>query len=137
MSTDAPIELANTAFYQAFLVRDLTAMDRLWAQHLPVLCIHPGAAPLATRAQILASWHDILTNPRAPVLEHRIGDILPFGEITLVTCYEWSRAQPDAALVATNGFALEDGAYRMVLHHASPVHHAAARTAMTPKPRIH
>ena len=121
MNIDAPIAFATAAFYQAFLERDLAAMDRLWAQHLPVLCIHPGAAPLATREQILASWHDILTSPRAPILEHRIEGILHFGEMALVICYEWSRAQPDAALVATNGFAQENGAYRMVLHHAGPV----------------
>ena len=137
MNIDAPIEFATAAFYQAFLERDLAAMDRLWAQHLPVLCIHPGAAPLATREQILASWQDILTSPRAPVLEHRIEDILHFGDLTLVTCYEWSRAQPDAALVATNGFALEDGAYRMVLHHAGPVSPAAAQGTAASKPCIH
>ncbi|MFP5414300.1 MAG: nuclear transport factor 2 family protein [Gammaproteobacteria bacterium] len=142
MNSDDAIRRANSAFYQAFLDRDLAAMDRMWALRLPVLCVHPGATPLATREQVLASWHDILANPRSPILEHRVETILHFGDIALLTCYEWSKAQPDAALVATNGFALENGVYKMILHHAGPVHssavHGSAVPGTTPpKPRIH
>ncbi|MGB5146769.1 MAG: nuclear transport factor 2 family protein [Porticoccaceae bacterium] len=136
MNDDA-LHFANAAFYQAFLDRDLAAMDRVWALRLPVLCIHPGAAPLATREQILASWHHILANPRSPILEHRIETVLHFGDIALLTCYEWSKAQQDAALVATNGFALENGVYRMILHHAGPVHSSAVAGPAAPKRRIH
>lgn len=137
MSTDDAIQRANSAFYQAFLDRDLAAMDRVWALRLPVLCIHPGATPLAVREQVLASWHDILTNPRSPMLEHRVETILHFGDVVLLTCYEWNKAQPDAALVATNGFALENAVYKMILHHAGPVHHSAVPGPTPPKPRIH
>jgi len=137
VNSDDALQFANAAFYQAFLDRDLAAMDRVWALRLPVLCIHPGAAPLATREQVLASWHDILANPRSPILEHRIETVLHFGDVALLTCYEWSKAQPDAALVATNGFALEDGVYRMILHHAGPVHSSAVAGPAPPKRRIH
>lgn len=137
MNSDDAIHFANAAFYQAFLDRDLAAMDRVWALRLPVLCIHPGAAPLATREQVLASWHEILANPRSPILEHQVETILHFGDIALLTCYEWSKAQRDAALVATNGFALEDGVYRMILHHAGPVHRSAVAGPAAPKRRIH
>ena len=137
MNSDDALHFANAAFYQAFLDRDLAAMDRVWALRLPVLCIHPGAAPLATREQVLASWHAILANPRSPILEHRVETILHFGDIALLTCYEWSKAQPDAALVATNGFALEDGVYKMILHHAGPVQGSAVPGPPPPRPRMH
>ena len=137
MNSDDAIHFANAAFYQAFRDRDLAAMDRVWALRLPVLCVHPGAAPLATREQVLASWHDILANPRSPILEHQVETILHFGDIALLTCYEWSKAQPDAALVATNGFALEDGVYKMILHHAGPVHGSAVPGPPPPRPRMH
>lgn len=137
MNSDDALHFANAAFYQAFRDRDLAAMDRVWALRLPVLCVHPGAAPLATREQVLASWHEILANPRSPILEHQVETMLHFGEIALLTCYEWSKAQPDAALVATNGFALEDGVYRMILHHAGPVHRSAVPGSRPPRPRMH
>ena len=137
MNSDDAIHFANAAFYQAFRDRDLAAMDRVWALRAPILCIHPGAAPLATREQVLASWHDILANPRSPILEHRVETILHFGDIALLTCYEWSKAQPDAALVATNGFVLENGVYKMILHHAGPVHGSAVPGPTPPRPRIH
>lgn len=47
--------------------------------------------------------------------------LLHCGELVLITCYEWSRAQPDAMLLATNGFVLEAGEYRMTIHQAGPV----------------
>ncbi|MGE3297070.1 MAG: nuclear transport factor 2 family protein [Porticoccaceae bacterium] len=137
MNSDDALHVANAAFYQAFLERDLAAMDRLWALRLPVLCIHPGAAPLATREQVLASWHNILVNPRSPILEHRVETVLHFGDIALLTCYEWSKNQPDAALVATNGFALEEGVYKMILHHAGPVAGSALPGPTPPRPRLH
>jgi hypothetical protein len=137
VNSDDALHFANAAFYQAFLDRDLAAMDRVWALRLPVLCIHPGAAPLATREQVLASWHNILVNPRSPILEHRVETVLHFGDIALLTCYEWSKNQPDAALVATNGFALEDGVYKMILHHAGPVAGSALPAPTPPRPRIH
>ena len=52
-------ESANTAFYQAFARADFDAMRRLWAAKLPVLCLHPGAAPLLSRIDILDSWRQI------------------------------------------------------------------------------
>ena len=137
MATDAAIQRANSAFYQAFLDRDLAAMDRAWALRLPILCIHPGATPLATREQVLASWHDILANPRSPILEHRVESILHFGDVALLTCYEWNKAQPDAMLLATNGFALENGVYKMILHHAGPVHGVSMPNPSPPKTRLH
>jgi len=137
VSIDDAIQFANAAFYQAFLDRDLAAMDRVWALRVPVLCIHPGAAPLATREQVLASWHDILANPRSPILEHRVETILHFGDVALLTCYEWNKAQPDAVLLATNGFMLENGVYKMILHHASPVHGVSMPSPSPPKTRLH
>jgi hypothetical protein len=137
VNSDDALHFANAAFYQAFRDRDLAAMDRVWALRLPVLCVHPGAAPLAMREQVLASLHDILANPRSPILEHQVETILHFGDIALLTCYEWSKAQPDAALVATNGFALEDGVYKMILHHAGPVHGSTVPGPPPPRPRMH
>ncbi len=135
MRDEARLRFANDAFYQAFRERSLEAMEHLWARRLPLLCAHPGARPLYERAAILESWQQILGNPHCPVLEYRVERVLQHGELTLITGYEWSRAQPDATLLATNGFAREDGHYRMVLHQAGPVR--AVVMVAEPPPPIH
>lgn len=137
MAKNDDILLANTAFYRAFLDRNLAAMERAWATTIPLLCIHPGSSPLAEREQVMASWRDILGHERCPVLEYQVDRIVDYNEISLLTCYEWNTHQPNAALLATNGFAREDGIYRMILHHAGPVPRSAIPTAPRPDARVH
>lgn len=137
MNAEALLRFANDAFYQAFRDRELAAMERLWAQRLPLLCAHPGARPLYERAAVLESWNQILSRPSCPVLEHRIECIHRYGPLALITGYEWSRAQPDGVLLATNGFMEEDGQYRMVLHQAGPVRAVTMTRAPDPRVPIH
>ena len=42
MSQEAAVLFANEVFYEAFKARDLATMELLWAEGLPVACIHPG-----------------------------------------------------------------------------------------------
>lgn len=135
MREEALLHFVNDAFYQAFRERSLGAMEALWAQRLPLVCAHPGARPLYERAEILESWQQILGNPHCPVLECRVERVSQYGELGLITCYEWSRAQPEACLLATNGFVREDGQYRMVWHQAGPVRGVAM--AADPPPPMH
>ncbi|MAS40990.1 MAG: DUF4440 domain-containing protein [Porticoccaceae bacterium] len=121
MRDEALPRFANDAFYRAFRDRDQAAMARLWSLRQPLLCAHPGARPLYERAAVLESWANILGSPNCPRLEYRIERVLHCGELVLITCYEWSRAQPDGMLLATNGFMLEAGEYRMTIHQAGPV----------------
>ena len=46
---EAEVLAANAAFYEAFDQRDMDAMERLWANQVPVCCIHPGWGPLFGR----------------------------------------------------------------------------------------
>ena len=137
MNEEARLRFANDSFYQAFRNRELDAMERLWARRLPLLCAHPGARPLYDRDGVLESWHQILGNPNCPVLEYRVERIQWYGELALMLCYEWSRAQPDAVLLATNGFMAEDGEYQMVLHQAGPVRAVVMSGATDPRTPIH
>jgi hypothetical protein len=108
---------ANDAFYLAFNARDLEAMDRLWARHRPVACIHPGWAALVDREAVLESWEGILGNPDAPTIAVDHPRALPFGDLVLVLCYERIEGQ---SLAASNLFVLEDGEARLVHHQAGP-----------------
>ncbi len=111
---------ANDAFYQAFAERDLAAMDELWARETPVACIHPGWEALAGRDAVLASWRAILESPSAPRIRCLEPKAFAFGDVAFVICYE---AIERSALVATNIFVREDGAWRLVHHQAGPTNH--------------
>jgi hypothetical protein len=83
-----------------------------------VLCVHPGWTPLIGREAVLASWRDILGNPEAPSVACHDDTAFLYGEVAIVLCEE---ALPAGRLAATNVFAKEDGAWRLVHHQASPI----------------
>ncbi|MGE5202575.1 MAG: nuclear transport factor 2 family protein [Acidobacteriota bacterium] len=124
---------ANLEFYRAFTTHDVAAMDRIWAQETPVLCLHPGWTLLRGRKAVMESWRQILGNPDAPnVMVHEDQAFL-FGEVGIVTCEE---ELGGGWLAATNMFVKEDGVWRLVHHQASPIMSRAAEEQ--PKPgRLH
>jgi ketosteroid isomerase-like protein len=109
---------ANLEFYRAFTTRDLAAMDRLWARKVSVLCTHPGWVPIAGRGAVMASWHGILANPDAPLVMCHDDAAYLYGDIAVVLCEE---ELSGGHLAATNVFVKEDGAWRLMHHHAGPI----------------
>jgi ketosteroid isomerase-like protein len=116
-SMNEEILAANQAFYDAFAREDIDAMTRLWAEHAPVTCVHPGWPALMGRPHVLASWKAILSNG-APPVQARNPRVLRFGDVACVVCEERIL---QGRLVATNVFVKEGGAWRMVHHHAGQV----------------
>jgi ketosteroid isomerase-like protein len=124
----SPAELevleANAAFYRAFAARDLPTMTALWAERLPVACIHPGWDALSGRAEVLESFARILGSDGSPDVRCTLAEAHVLGEVALVTCHE---VLEGGRLAATNVFAREDGLWRMVHHQASPMAPGQAR----------
>ncbi|MFO0292022.1 MAG: nuclear transport factor 2 family protein [Rhodospirillales bacterium] len=125
---------ANEAFYRAFADRDIDALDALWARGEPVLCIHPGWPPILGRASVMASWTRILANPQAPRVACVAPQAFVAGDQALVVCHEAVAGQ---ALVATNLFRRESGAWRLFHHQAGPAPGLPAPDASAPPPRPH
>lgn len=135
--TDRDTLLAlNQAFYRAFTERDLPAMEALWAQQLPVSCIHPGWTALFGREAVMDSWTDVLRSPDGPSIRPRNERVILHGDVAVVLCEE---LLGEAVLAATNLFAREDGAWRLAHHQAGPVAQPRARMTVpeTPPPRLH
>ena len=107
---------ANDVFYQAFAERDFRRMDDLWASVSPVSCIHPGWSPLLGRGPVMASWHAILRSDRM-MIEPTGARAFIAGDGAYVVCFEGAPGQTPM-LVATNVFARERGAWKMVHHQA-------------------
>jgi ketosteroid isomerase-like protein len=117
IADQAAVLFANEAFYRAFADRDVAAMAALWAESAPVLCIHPGWPPVHGRDAVLASWARILRHPQAPDIACVAPRAHVLGPVALVVCHEALQGQ---ALVATNLFRREAGAWRLFHHQASP-----------------
>jgi len=118
MTESDAVLAANLEFYRAFTMHDVEAMDRLWARKATVLCTHPGWVPLAGRKAVMASWHGILSNPDAPLVMCHGDTAYLYGDIAVVQCEE---ELSGGHLAATNIFVKEDGAWRLVHHHSSPI----------------
>ncbi len=121
---EAAVLAANQAFYDAFTGRDVVAMSQLWARDHVVACVHPGRKALLGRDAVMASWRAILDSPDAPKLQVAEAAAVVVGDAAFVTCIEQIG---DARLAATNVFALEQGEWRMVHHHASPMSSTESR----------
>jgi hypothetical protein len=93
-------------------------MDELWAHATPVACVHPGWPPLHGRDDVMSSWRAILLGGASPRVRCEDARAVLLGAIGFVTCLE---RLDGGTLVATNTFALEDGVWQIVHHHAGPL----------------
>ncbi len=125
---------ANEAFYRAFCDRDVAAMRALWAAHAPVACCHPGWGPISGRDAVLESWTAIMENPDSPAIACHDAHAHLLGECAMVICFEELEG---GFTVATNLFVREDGAWRMVHHHAGPTSDRPRRRAAGPPGAMH
>jgi hypothetical protein len=132
--TDADAVLAaNLEFYRAFAVRDLVAMDRLWARQAPVTCVHPGWNALRDRTSVMDSWHSILSNPAAPRIACFDEQVFLHGDVALVLCEEELEG---GTLAASNLFVREDGDWRLLHHHAGQIVSRQAEPRRPPPSRL-
>jgi ketosteroid isomerase-like protein len=114
---------ANRAFYRAFRDRDTGAMERLWAEGVELVCVHPGWEALTRRRDIIESWRGILESPDSPPIRCQEESVRFVADTALVVCVEMIG---ERALVATNLFVRENDTWRMALHHATPTARAPA-----------
>ncbi len=125
-AAEASVLGANATFYRAFTGGDYAAMSELWAQRAPVTCLHPGAPVVVGRSAVLDTWRQLLGGSSRIELRCDQPLVHLLGEAAIVTCYEGTGDDP-AHLAATNVFVREDGAWRMVHHHAGPLSRPARR----------
>lgn len=121
---------ANRAFYAAFEARDLEAMGEVWERSDRATVTHPGWPTLTTWDQVAESWRRIFEH--TPYIQFFLTEerVEVTGDVAWVTLYEnilQEVARPgrsalgDSRVAAINVFARQDGPWRMVVHHASPV----------------
>jgi ketosteroid isomerase-like protein len=117
-SDERDVLAANRSFYESFNGGDLPAIEALWADEGPVVCIHPGWDALHGREEVLESFRAILSGQSAPEVECVGPSAIVRGEMGVVVCGEMVDG---AYLAATNVFVKVGAAWRMVHHQAGPV----------------
>jgi hypothetical protein len=127
VSAEEDLLAANERFYAAFSSRDMEAMEAAWSRSGAIACTHPGWMTLHGREEVLGAWSRILANPAQARVVPGAARAVVIGEgAGFVVCREFVAG---SAIVATNLFTLEDGEWRVVHHHASPVFALPAETS--------
>ena len=129
------VRSANAAFYAAFEAGDLDAMAEVWERSDRARVTHPGWPTLHGWAKVAGSWQAIFSG--TPFIQFVLTDedVLVVGDVAVVTLDEnilQAAGSPDgggtdtgelsgARVATTNVFVRQDGRWRMVHHHGSPV----------------
>jgi ketosteroid isomerase-like protein len=129
----AAVLAANAAFYAAFEARDLDAMHDVWERSDRASVVHPGWPAQRGWARVLTTWDAIFSNPAGLHLIVLDEQVEVVGHAAYVTCEEQilqglgddgaeGEELASARVAATNLFVRDGDAWKLVLHHGSPVY---------------
>ena len=126
MENEELIVAANESFYKAFNARDLDAMKRVWSSHEKVTCVHPGWEPLSGLEPIIDSWQGIFKNSGNMDIQITDVSVTTSEDLAWVSCIEKLYTIATHGVLAskvfsTNLFQLNEGSWKMIMHHASPL----------------
>ena len=116
------VRAANLAFYAAHEARDLDAMAAVWDHGDRSICVHPGWPILRGWPAIEDSWRRIFGGPGRNQFILTNDSIVIADSVAWVTLDEnLVDAGSTGTIAATNVFVRADDAWRLVVHHGSPV----------------
>lgn len=100
----------------------MKALDDVWSTDENIVCVHPGASRIEGRQAVMDSFEELFSD--APILNFSIVDALYTGNESLAIHLVREEIELDgqivSMLVSTNIYHVEEGGWRMLLHHASP-----------------
>ena len=116
----------NEKFYKAFNARDLDAMKSVWSSHGNVTCVHPGWSPLNGFEPIMESWQGIFKNSGNMDIQVSDVTVTASEDLAWVSCVEKlytiaSNGVLASKVFSTNLFQINEGSWKMIMHHASPM----------------
>ena len=116
----------NEKFYKAFNARDLDAMKSVWNSRGNVICVHPGWSPLNGFEPIMESWQGIFKNSGNMDIQVSDVTVTASEDLAWVSCVEKlytiaSNGVLASKVFSTNLFQINEGSWKMIMHHASPM----------------
>jgi ketosteroid isomerase-like protein len=126
MEIEELVVVANENFYKSFNARDLDAMKTVWSSHGKVTCVHPGWEPLNGFEPIIESWQGIFKNSGNMDIQITDVSVTTSEGLAWVSCVEKLYTIATHGVLAskvfsTNLFQLNEGNWKMIMHHASPL----------------
>ena len=126
MSEEQLVREANERFYRAMNAADAEQMDAVWSGVATDVCVHPGREAIFGYERIRESFAMIFSAENSMSIVASNEHIVIHEEIAWVACTETISIMMEdgldaAAAQATNIFQRTNGAWRMVVHHASPI----------------
>ena len=114
----------NNKFYEAFNKRDLDTMKSVWSSQGNVICVHPGWSPLNGFEPIMESWQGIFKNSGNMDIQVSDLTVTASEDLASVSCVEKlytiaSNGVLASKVFSTNLFQLNEGSWKMIMHHAS------------------
>jgi len=113
---------AEIGFYNALERGDLDAMLAVWADDEAIVCIHPGGGRLQGLEEVAQSWREMLTGQ--PGIQFELEDVhfVKDDRLSIHTLRERIIINGELAgiAIATNVYQLDEGGWRLLMHHASP-----------------
>lgn len=114
-SDRAEILALNRAFYKAFRESDMQRMASIWGQREPIAVQHPATRRIDGRANVLASWAQILAAP--PAIACEVESSAREAGKWAVICIE--HLNPGTVRMI-NIFHKESGDWKMIYHGPAP-----------------
>lgn len=126
MSDERRVREVNEQFYAAMNALDLDVMDALWMNDASAVCVHPGREAIIGYERIRQSWMAIFSAPNSMSIAASNEHLTIAGDVAWIICSETISLMTEeglaaAAAQATNIFRRTEGAWRMIVHHASPI----------------
>lgn len=117
---------ANEKFYNAFNSRDLELMKDVWLEVPSATCLHPGWHLLKGYGPIIQSWDNIFQSGGNQDIKLSDVEVTASQDLAWVSCREnlfsiTASGVQLSGIHATNVFRLTNGAWKMLLHHASTI----------------
>ena len=115
---------ANENFYRALQELRLDAMEAVWLPEGWVRCVHPGWEVLEGWEAVRESWQQIFASTQFMRIVVRVQSVRVEHSMAWVCCTEKVSSAAEgrfdsAHAQATNIFQRRNGAWYLVLHHAS------------------
>jgi ketosteroid isomerase-like protein len=125
-SDEQEVLAANSAFYQALQSLDLEQMEPVWLHEDWVRCLHPGWDLIVGWEEVKESWATIFRSTARMQISIRRAMVQVLGDAAWVSCLENMTASyldgfSSVVIEATNVFIRQQGRWRMVHRHTSPV----------------
>ena len=115
---------AESAFYEAFMKRDLETMMAVWADDDEVYCVHPRGPRITGVARVRESWREVFASAQNVRFQVREQHLLQAMMVSIHSVYEHISVAGEArarnCVLATNIYMRTERGWRMMVHHASP-----------------